>query len=855
MTRQTILLVEDSGTIRKMLRQEFEFEQYAVVEAADAVSALAAVVASRPDLIVQDVTLPDADGLELTRWIRALPLGGDVPIILLTGFAGRLEEARRGPGRYAELLLKPVTPAQLIAAVRRHLAPLAGRPRSSGGGLRLLLVDDNPLQIKLDGLRFTHAGFEVTTAASGEEALLKVRDLSPHVVVSDILLAGMDGFELCQRLRRDPALGGIPVVLVSAHFDEERDRALAKSIGATALLLRDDAPRLLETVLQAVEDGAPAGQAQTPLLARADRSRRVIEQVDKQAARQLLLEDRCTRLSAELSLLGGVAGALNRSADVDLDSTLRDVFAAALDTAGISTGAIYLMASGASEISLQQSIGFTDQQGVADFFGHFGRLKGYLTGLPVTLPSSTVPYEVSREILGRANVSTLQVVPLVFDGEAVGALVLGANARALPEGLVAFARAIGAQIVQSLAFIRAFDQRRAAERLLRKANAELEEKVAARTRELSTANEALHRTVQLRQDMMAIVSHDLRNPLSIIGLAVAQLGRSERSAEAASPEAVETRQRSLTRLGRAAAQMQHLIGGLLDFASIEEGTFSVNRRELPVRELLDDVLEAHLPLTDARSLRLEVVGAIPEGHLSGDPARLLQIFSNLIGNAIKFTPANGRIALRVTEESGAWKLSIEDSGCGIAPDHLPHIFDRYWQAKAAGRHGVGLGLSIAKGIVEAHGGRLWVESVLSVGTTFHFTLPKTVAREAQPAALPISASRPVILVVDDDREIRELLGELLGAEGYRVLEASDGASALEILATATPHLILLDQQMPGMDGMAFLKERALLPALAKIPVVMISATCFELVPGVAALVRKPLEMDTLLGAVRRVHVE
>jgi signal transduction histidine kinase/CheY-like chemotaxis protein len=730
MARQTILLVEDNAITRKMLRVALEAEDYAVSEAEDGLTALACIQERRPDLIIQDIILPDLDGLELTSRIRALPHGVDVPIMVLSGFVGRIEMARAVTDRYVAFLVKPVTPSRLVEAVHEHL------PRSP----------------------------------TEERGL------------------------------------GVPAASVEA------------------LVLPDD-----------------------------ERAQRDLQQ-GNQAARLILLDERCTRQAAELSLLGGIADALTRGSDADMELTLRDIFAATLDAAGISTGALYLVLNGAPEVSLRQSLGFSASARVGDFFGHFSVLQDILADkVPVTLPSAAIPESSARAILAQAEMASIQVVPLIFDCQAVGALLLGSRAVDLPsEGVVAFARAIGAQIVQSLAFIRAFDQRKAAEASLRQANVELEDKVVARTRELSNANAALQRTARMRQDMIAIVSHDLRNPLSTISLAVAQMTR---SAGASVPE------RTIARVGRAAAQMEQLIGGLLDCASIEEGSFSVTREPVSIRGLLAEVVEAHTPLAEAKSLRLEGVGPLEDGLLSGDSGRLSQVFSNLIGNAIKFTRAGGVIRLSATQAQECWQISVADSGCGIDPEHVPHIFDRYWQGAGTGRHGIGLGLAIAKGIVEIHGGRLWVESQVGVGSTFRFTLPvwTAPAEVADAAARKVPASGTfevtpsprTVLVVDDDEDLRELVAALLVEAGYQVLQASDGQAALAVLASASVHLILLDQQMRGMNGAAFLRERQQRADLIQIPVLMVSGSRIDLAPGVAELIRKPFTRAALLDAVRR----
>ena len=216
------------------------------------------------------------------------------------------------------------------------------------------------------------------------------------------------------------------------------------------------------------------------------------------------------------------------------------------------------------------------------------------------------------------------------------------------------------------------------------------------------------RAIELRDELLAIVSHDLRNPLNVVKLAAQLL------AERGSDPMVE-------RIGRAAENMDALIGDLLDLAKIESRRFPVSPRTISAKALVDEGLSLIEAVAEQRRIRL--VASCCEANVCADRPRVLQVLSNLLGNAIKFTPAGGRIRIRV-EQNGDWaRFSVEDSGPGISPRELPHVFDRYWQGRGVARQSAGLGLYIAKGIVDAHGGRIWGESELGKGTTFHFTLP------------------------------------------------------------------------------------------------------------------------------------
>jgi two-component system CheB/CheR fusion protein len=185
------------------------------------------------------------------------------------------------------------------------------------------------------------------------------------------------------------------------------------------------------------------------------------------------------------------------------------------------------------------------------------------------------------------------------------------------------------------------------------------------------------------------------------------------------------------------------------------------------------------------------------------------VLSNLIGNASKFTPEEGVIHVSARRKGREILISVSDNGPGIPPEALPKIFDRYWQAEKSGKAGSGLGLSIAKGLVEAHGGRIWVESAVGKGCTFHFTVPlsKTVRGELQPA-LPLAGCADGtksleglrVMIVDDSSEFRFIMNRVLVKAGAEVIESDDVDDAISKLRQQRPNVILSDIEMPGKNG-------------------------------------------------------
>lgn len=221
-----------------------------------------------------------------------------------------------------------------------------------------------------------------------------------------------------------------------------------------------------------------------------------------------------------------------------------------------------------------------------------------------------------------------------------------------------------------------------------------------------------------RDDLVAIVSHDLRNPVHTIHMAASFL-----LDIAPANDRRITARRQLEVIQRAATRANRLIQDLLDVAKIQAGGLAVDPTPVEVRSLLFEAVEAATPLAMAAQLKVQCDIPDTTPMVASDRERVLQVFANLIGNAIKFTPKGGEIRVMATPENSEVRFTIADSGPGIPPEHLAHVFDRYWQAKSTAKLGTGLGLSIAKGIVEAHGGRIWVESPPQKGAHFIFTLP------------------------------------------------------------------------------------------------------------------------------------
>jgi signal transduction histidine kinase/ActR/RegA family two-component response regulator len=363
-----------------------------------------------------------------------------------------------------------------------------------------------------------------------------------------------------------------------------------------------------------------------------------------------------------------------------------------------------------------------------------------------------------------------------------------------------------------------------------------------------------------RDEMLSIVSHDLRSPLHTIVTACELL-------ELDIP--TDRRARTRASIRRATRQMSRLLEDLLDVSRIDEGRLPLEREPFGIELLMADVTSLYDPVAESRGLSL-VCSASPDiGTFVGDRTRLGQVLSNIVDNALKFTPEGGEIRVTAARAGGEIRIAVADTGRGIPHEQLPHLFDRFWRSDAAGRRGAGLGLAIAKGIADAHGGRIEVESRPGEGSRFTVILPDrrlSIAGAGAPLAL---RSPGTILVVDDDEGLRKELMALLDEMGHAVVGASHGKQAIELLQRGTmPDLILMDLMMPVMDlmmpvmdlmmpvidGWDLLSALRSDPRFASIPLVIMSAVDrlhVEATPShVAGFLKKPFERNALLRLLR-----
>jgi signal transduction histidine kinase len=243
----------------------------------------------------------------------------------------------------------------------------------------------------------------------------------------------------------------------------------------------------------------------------------------------------------------------------------------------------------------------------------------------------------------------------------------------------------------------------------------LSEDLQRANRSLAAARDVAEEASRAREEMLAVVAHDLRNPLNVVMMTTQLFADTE--------PAGEKRDQLLGVILRAAKRMNRLIEDLLEVVRQDSGKMKLEVDEISVASLLAQTAEMFQTTAAENGISLRVEEAPPGLTVKGDSERIMQVLGNLVGNGLKFVARGGSVVLKCELKGDEAIFSVADSGPGIAGEDLDRLFEKFWQRRRTDRRGVGLGLAIARGIVEAHGGRIWVESRIGDGSTFYFTLP------------------------------------------------------------------------------------------------------------------------------------
>ncbi len=374
---------------------------------------------------------------------------------------------------------------------------------------------------------------------------------------------------------------------------------------------------------------------------------------------------------------------------------------------------------------------------------------------------------------------------------------------------------------------------------------------------------------RMKDEFLAVLSHELRTPLN----AIVGYSRLLRGGILSGDKAA----RGLETLERNATWLTQIVEDVLDVSRIVSGKMRLDVQPVELPLIVDNAVATIQPAADAKGVRLQTLVDPGVGHVSGDPARLLQVVWNLVSNAVKFTPKKGRVQVRLERVNSHVELDVSDTGMGISPDFLPHVFERFRQAEAGTTRktgGLGLGLAIVRHIVEMHGGTVEASSTgEGQGATFRVRLPlmivhpeavptrrehpRTERREAWTGLGDLSGVR--VLAIDDEEDALTLLRVVMEAAGAEVTTLNSPVTALERIAEVNPQVLVVDLGMPEMDGFELIMRlrKSKDPAIRRIPAAALTAFARSedrtkaLRSGFEMHLSKPVDPGELVASVAR----
>jgi PAS domain S-box-containing protein len=623
-------------------------------------------------------------------------------------------------------------------------------------GTCVLVVDDTEASRYVTTRILRAAGARIIEAADGTQALAQAP--AADVIVLDVNLPDIDGYDVCRQLRQRDDTRNTPIVHLSAAYVTDNNKVFGLESGADAYLTHPAEPEMLVATLNTLL-----------------RARRAEDE-----------NRRTSRLLASVFRTAGVGIVV-----IDADSRFVEANPAFCAMVDSSRNAL------------------------------LGRPLSETVGAPFAdAVARTQESSVERGTLHRADGSQIHCE--------LNVVSVGTGDRVV--------------VLSDVTSRYALEQER-------------EGLLAAEQRARADAE----RANASKDDFLAVLSHELRNPLSNI------LGWTNIARRVTEPS---QREQSLASIDRNVYAQVQLVEDLLDVSRIAEGKLRLEKQRTDISATVREAIQSAAPAALNSDITLLHVAQAPL-WMDADSGRLQQIVANLLSNAIKFSPRGGTVDIVLSPVGGEVRLSISDNGIGIAPELLPHIFERFRQADSSTTRrtsGLGLGLAIVSSLVDLHGGRISVHSAgTNQGSRFdiHFPLLQAVPVERPvAAAVPADAGTPLqgrrILVVDDSHEARRILTFALEQWGAEVIGAGSAREALDLIDRQLPELMISDISMPDMDGYDLIRAaRSRGYGPDALPAIALTAFAREedhrriLVAGFQDHVAKPVDIDSLLATIQR----
>ncbi|CAN5710806.1 hypothetical protein BH11MYX2_BH11MYX2_00380 [soil metagenome] len=664
-----------------------------------------------------------------------------------------------------------------------------------GLGPDILIVDDHSTNLVAYEAALAPLGRKLVTAQSGVEALAKILAQDFALILLDVTMPGMSGLETARLIRERPRCKGIPIIFITGVTASQEVILEAYEVGAFDFVIKPILPEILRAKARAY-------------LQLQERTQQLLQRATQlRDARERLLETENTirERDASLSVALRLQKLQEATAALAEAHTPEEVAAVAVrlgaEAVDASSAVMWLATSdGSLELEGSHNVpqAYLDAWRTVPAGAEVPAMRVVQRCTPIWVENEADYARDAPEAIEQARAAhrvwAFVALPLVINGRGMGVVTFSYQGdhtftEAERTFLTALVRTCAQALDRARLFVAEGEARRAAE------------------------------SVNHRKDeFLAMLGHELRNPLAAMSSALSLLKLRE-----------GTLGRELSILDGQVGHLTHIVGDLVDVSRITQGTISLRRETVDLAAALALAIENARPLIE--SSQHELVTSVSEQILvDADRHRLTQVLTNLLTNAAKYTPRNGRIEVSALVDDAQVEIVVRDNGRGIPADLLPHVFDVFVQGERTldrREGGLGIGLALVRNLVELHGGTVHAHSEgAGTGATFTVRWPRGAA-EMPTAAMP-PLVRPTesaglrILMVDDNVDAAELLGEVVRAVGHEVIVAYDGAAALEIASEFKPEIAVLDIGLPKIDGYELARRLRQLPGCADIKLIALT---------------------------------
>jgi signal transduction histidine kinase/ActR/RegA family two-component response regulator len=677
----------------------------------------------------------------------------------------------------------------------------------------ILLVDDRPEKVLAIEAVLSSLGENIVCASSGREALRHILNTEFAVILLDVNMPGMDGFETATLIRQRRSTQHVPIIFITVIGDEMQV-VRGYSLGAVDYIMTPFVPEVLLSKVGVFVD----------LYRKTHQVKLQAESLARRASQLQKLAQASVIINSALSLERMLHTITQTAGDVIQSHQAITLFIDPRPGRRTRTQAFTAFSD--------RYANWRDKPLQLDALAHSQVLRNH--------SATRMTEEQVTQHPDWAIVQNLQVPPIL--GGMLAAPLTGRDGSRL--GVIYLADGRNGPFTA--------DDEMIAVQLAQMASIAIENAMLAEEREAN----------RLKEEFLSTLSHELRTPLNAI-LGWTQLLRLQ-AVNGELAHGVEVIERN----ARAQAR---LIEDLLDVSRIATQKLRLNLQAVPLDKLIAEVCDSHRPAAEAKHIEWRVKVPSSCVNMNADPDRLRQVLTNLISNAIKFTPDKGQIDVSVECAAQQVRVSVTDTGCGIDRAFLPYVFERFRQADSSSTRrqgGLGIGLAIVRHIVELHGGSVRADSPgVGMGSVFAITLPLNEAETGNPVAddRPDPAAEPAnidgvrVLVLDDQADAREMLKRVLQNANADVTTAGTATEALDLVPLIRPDVIVSDIAMPDQDGYAFIRQLRSTPVGegGQTPSIALTAYAREedrqlaARAGFQAHVAKPVEPHVIIAAIAR----